>query len=164
MRDRISTFYPNITLCDDGCQNKGVDLEAMKAKCECIFNKLMKKDLMDNLYGEAIAEVMDIISSLNINVVQCILDLFNKEQFKKCIGGYFILGLLTGQFCCVIKFIVDGLYTIRKYIVSLNENFNSYMKKNRDIKSPPLKSNKTMKMKSNHYVSTARHPMITTRD
>ena len=36
------------------------------------------------------------------------------------------------------------------YIISLNENFNSYMKKNRDIKSPPLKNNKTMKMKPNH--------------
>ena len=33
LKDRISSFFPNITLCDPGCENKGVDLEKMKVKC-----------------------------------------------------------------------------------------------------------------------------------
>ena len=90
MKDRIEAFFPNITLCESGCESKGVDLELMKAKCECTFNNLMKNELMDNFYGQALAEVIGVLNSFNINVVQCIKDIFDKEQFTKCIGGFFI--------------------------------------------------------------------------
>ena len=148
MKDRIASFYPNITLCDEGCDNKGVDLQTMKAKCECIFNSFKNKDFMDNLYGQAIAEVIDVISSLNIAVVQCIKEILNKERFTKCIGGYFILALLFGESLCFIKYIIDGLYNIRKYIFSLTESFNIYMKRH-PSNSPPKKSvkSKTMRVK-----------------
>ena len=154
MKDRMIAFYPNITLCDDGCENKGVDLETLKAKCECIFGNLMNNDLMDNLYGQAIAEVMDIISSLNIGVMQCFKDIFNKKQFKKCIGGFFILGLLGGQIGCLINFIITGLFNIRRYIFSLSESYKAYIQKNNVINSPPkLQKNKTMKVKSHKQFS-----------
>ena len=38
LQDRLKTFYPNITLCDDGCRNRGVNLTSMEAKCECTFH------------------------------------------------------------------------------------------------------------------------------
>ena len=104
---------------------------------------------MDNLYGQAIAEVIDVISSLNIAVVQCIMEILNKERFTKCIGGYFILALLFGESVCFIKYIIDGLYDIRKYIFSLTESFNIYIKKHPSGNSPPKKAvkSKTMRVK-----------------
>ena len=168
MKDRIEAFYPNITLCEEGCENKGVDLETMKAKCECIFGNLMKNNLMDNLYGQAIVEVMDIISSLNIAVFQCIKDIFNVNRFKKCIGGYFILALLLGELTCIIKFAINGLYTIRKYVFSLAESFNAYIEKH-PIFNPPKKKSKTVrydnKTKGNFHNMTLKssHNLISNR-
>ena len=153
MKDRIAAFYPNVTLCDKGCENKGVDLNSMKAKCECIFDtSFMGNDiLMDNFYGEAIAEVMDIISSLNIAVMQCIRQIFNKDEFLKCTCGFIIMGLFSGQLICVFTFLYDGLYDIRKFFFSLTSNYDTYIKKNPVylINFPPRRRIKKKKAKSN---------------
>ena len=152
LKDRISEIYPNITLCDRGCENKGVDLETMKAKCECIFSNLMNNDLMNNFYGQAILEAMDIISSLNLSVMKCIKDIFDKEQFLKCTGGFIIIALFSCQLICIFKFILDGLYVIRKYIFSLSETFNTYLKNNHiNINSPPRKK-KTLRISSKNLI------------
>ena len=143
IKDRIASFFPNITLCDIGCENKGVDLVKMKAKCECIFNDLMNNNLMDNVYGQTISEFMSVLHSLNINVMQCIKEMFKKKYFSKNIGGFFILGLLFGQFIGIFKFIYDGLYIMRKYIFSLAESFNLFIKNNPIINYPPKR--KTIK-------------------
>ena len=91
----------------------------MEAKCECIFN-----DLIDNnLYGQTIAEVMDVISSLNIALIKYIKDLIIKEQFIKCIGVFLILELLFLEIISMIKFIFDRLYSIRKY----NFSYRNYI-------------------------------------
>ena len=139
MKDRIAKFFPNMTLCDPRCESKGVDLEKLKAKCECTSNNLMNNKLMDNLYGQTIAEFMNILNSFNINVVQCIKDILDEEQFSKCIGGYIILTLLSGQFACMIKFLIEGLYSIRKYIFSLIDSFKMFMNKNKVGNEPPKK-------------------------
>ena len=110
----------------------------------------MKTQLMDNLYGKAIGEVMDLISSLNILVVKCVKEIFNKERFKNCIGGFFFLCLLAGKLVCIIKFLIDGLYSIRKYIFSLSNSFNKYIKKNPNLNSPPNKKKKN-KIKKKKY-------------
>jgi len=40
LKERIHIFYPNITLCDNGCTSKGVNLTSMESICECKFNLL----------------------------------------------------------------------------------------------------------------------------
>ena len=37
LEDRIKEFYPNVSLCDDGCTSKGVNLTTMNAICSCDF-------------------------------------------------------------------------------------------------------------------------------
>ena len=37
MKDRISTFYPNITLYDSGYENKGIDYERMKQNVNALL-------------------------------------------------------------------------------------------------------------------------------
>jgi len=44
---------------------------------------------------------------------------------------------LFGQFIGIFKFIYDGLYIIRKYIFSLTESFNLFIKNNPIINYPP---------------------------
>ena len=141
LRERIAAIFPNITLCEPGCESKGVDLEKMKAKCICAFSDFMNNDLMDNFYGQAISEFMSILSSFNIFVVQCVKDIFVKEHFVKCIGGIFILSLLLGEIICILIYLKNGLYNIRKHIFALSESFCLYIKKNPIINSPPIKVN-----------------------
>ena len=31
---RIETVYPDVSLCDEGCQMNGIDLETMTASCD----------------------------------------------------------------------------------------------------------------------------------
>ena len=166
MKDRISTVFPNITLCDTGCQSKGVDIERMKVKCECTFNNLMKNNLMDNFYGQTVAEFMTVLNSFNVNVLLCIKEMFYLENFKKCIGGFIILSLLFGQLISIFKFVHDGLYSIRKYIFSLSESYILYMKRNSKINYPIKKKSKfakinfNVKKEKNTEESSSNHKLV----
>ena len=147
LKDRITSFFPNITLCDPGCENLGVDLEKMKAKCECTFNNLLNNDIVSNLNVGVVSEVIDVINSLNLNVFQCFMDIFNPKYFQKCIGGFIMLGCLIIQVICVVKFLSNGLYYIRKYIISLSESLNLYKTK-KNLNGPPRKKRSNTVRKS----------------
>ncbi len=49
LEDRFKSFYPNISLCDEGCVSKGIDLTTMKAICNCKFNDISKNELIDEI-------------------------------------------------------------------------------------------------------------------
>ena len=134
LEDRISMFYPNITLCDEGCDNKGVDLKTLKAICICTFNDLNNHSLTQQLYSQYIEEVFELVTSLNIAVVQCIKDIFVREYFIKCVGAFIFLGLFLCHIICLIIFLIDGLYYIRKFLFSLTESYSNYMYKNNNNK------------------------------
>ena len=152
LKVRISEFFPNITLCDEGCENVGVNLETMKAKCECKFIDLANIDLIsDNIYGQALQEILVIISELNIAVIKCFKDIFNIKYFVKNTGGFIILSLFIGQVICFIKYAVDGLYYIRKYLFDLVKSYITFIGGNNiknTINTPPKKRFKRKKSKN----------------
>ena len=43
LKDRIKLFFPNITLCENVCQIKGINATLMKAECVCKLNKFQCK-------------------------------------------------------------------------------------------------------------------------
>ena len=158
LKARLSSFFPNITLCESGCKIVGVDLNVMRAKCECQFKNLVDIDnLGDNLYSKAIKDVFEVLSQLNIEVVKCFKDIFVLKKFSKCTGGYIILSLFLGQIICHIKFAKDGLFFIRKYFFKLinsylnykriqmkEQNFETFL-----INTPPIKNKKKKSKKGN---------------
>ena len=160
LNERIALFYPNITLCDKGCENTGVDLQTLKAKCLCTFNDIMSNDLFsDNIYGQSIEEIMSILTSLNIGVVKCIKDIFVKEYFIECHGAFIFLSLFLCQIIFISKFLHDKLYHVRKYIFSLlnsyieeiSKNKNNFKKKKKNqglISNFPPKKNKGQRKKN----------------
>ena len=131
LKDRISVFFPNITLCDEDCQNVGVDLKTLKAKCECSFIDLMSSNLLANsLYKQYIEDVVDIIDSLNIAVLKCIKYIFVQKNFIKCYGGYIFISLFSCQIICIIKFSYNELTKIQKYFSSLINSYSNSIKNN----------------------------------
>ena len=73
LKDRIKLFFPNITLCENGSQIKGINATIMKAECECTLNNLINNNIFSNYawYQNQFAEIGELISQINIEVVKC---------------------------------------------------------------------------------------------
>ena len=48
LKDRIKLFFPNITLCENGCQIKGINATLMKAECVCKLNNLINNNIFSD--------------------------------------------------------------------------------------------------------------------
>ena len=136
LQDRIKTFYPNITLCDDGCRNRGVNLTTMQAKCECIFHDLLSISILNNeligdniLIKEAVGQLMDVLDNLNIEVLMCYKDVFKFYYFKRNIGGFIIIGLIILETISIIYFYLFTLNNIVRTIYYLTEKYFLIQKK-----------------------------------
>ena len=91
LNDRIKDIFPNATLCDAGCQYKGIDLANMTATCDCKFNDIANINLIkDNeMLSNAFGEVLDLINSSNIQVFKCMKNIFT--HFSRSIGAWISL-------------------------------------------------------------------------
>ena len=133
LKDRISVFFHNITLCDKGCENLGVNLKTLKAKCGCIFNDLMSSSLVQsNIYGQYVEEFLTLLNTVNISVLKCIKDIFNKKYFINCYGAYIFIFFFFCQLSCIITFFIDKVENIKKYFSSLVESYINYTSVNKN--------------------------------
>ena len=73
LKDRIKETYVNVTLCDDGCVNTGIDVKSNVATCDCKFNEITNNDLIhENAALEyLVGEIFDLVNSSNILVLKC---------------------------------------------------------------------------------------------
>ena len=73
LQDRILIYFPNITLCEGGCETKGVNVTTLKAICECAFNNLKDTAILSNniLYQSQLGQIKEMISSTNIVIIKC---------------------------------------------------------------------------------------------
>ena len=129
LKDRILLYYPNITLCEDGCQIKGVNLTSFKALCECTLNNIMDNNFLGNniLIQSSLGEIKDMISKTNIEVIKCYKDIFIFKYFINNIGGFIIISLIIGQIISAIIYCSGSLFSIRKYILNITNSFLSYL-------------------------------------
>ena len=143
LKERILLFYPNVTLCDDSCNNVGVNLTTMKAICKCKLKELLDetKDA-SRLVGLDFAGVID---SLSIDVLKCYKTVFQRKYFIKCYGAFLCILLIFVQSICV--FIVGNIsiYNIRKTTFSLVDKYISLLKSQKVSKFPPKKTHKNSK-------------------
>ena len=138
LKDRIKNFYPNITLCEEGCFCKGVNLETMESICECKFNILINNEIIDNnaLLSNTIGEVADILASSNLNVLKCYKNAFDKKLVRKGIGAFIILGITFVEIILALIFILYDMNMIRKYLFNLAHYYIFlFSKKNKDNKN-----------------------------
>jgi len=174
LKDRIKNFYPNITLCEDGCFSKGVNLKTMESICECKFNDLIRNDIIENnaLLSNTIGEVVDILSSSNLNVLKCYKNVFDIKLVSKGIGAFIILGILFVEIILALIFILYDMNIIRRYLFNLTHYYiflisrnnkdnkikiNNIIKNTRlmtgNVKAPPKKNLQKVKISKNMRVS-----------
>jgi len=148
VKERIKIYYPNITLCDAGCTNKGVNLTTMESICECKFNNILSNDLIEGnaLIEGSLGQITDIISNSNLDVLKCYKDVFVKEYIIKGIGGFIIILIFLAQLVFVFIFFIIDMGKIRKYLYNIMESFiKSINKNNKNNKS--FQNNNMIKMK-----------------
>ena len=135
LKDRIKTFFPNISLCNEGCETRGVNLTTMESICECKFNNILNlggNPLMQSAFGE----ITNLLSSSNIMVLKCYKDLFQKKYFKLNTGGFIIIGITAVEISFAAMFYILDQIKIFQYIYNLAKNFVKFTKKkmeNREI-------------------------------
>ena len=151
LKDRIQVFYPNITLCEDGCTNKGVDLASMESICDCKFNDLINNELFgDNaLISGITGEISDLLSNSNLDILQCYEDVFRKKYILKNVGGFIIIVITFIEIIFGIIFLAVDKINIIKYIYNLSEFYIIFLNDNNynsnKINFPPKKNNKNNK-------------------
>ena len=142
LSERISTIFPNASLCEQGCQMDGIDLETLVSSCNCQFKDMGYNDLIQgNAFLEnAMGEVFDIINSSNILVMKCYQYIF--KHFSRAFGGIIATIAIGLHSICTALYFIFGKNQIKLYIFNIYENFLSYIgKNNTNIQSfPPKKS------------------------
>ena len=143
MRDRLLIYYPNITLCDSGFTNTGVNLTSMTAICECKYKELTEDDtdIVDNIYKETMNEVYEILNQINIAVMGCYKDLFAPKYFLNNLWGFIILTFIVVQIISLIIYYYSSFFFMKKYVYDITESYLLYLNRS------PLFNNKIMKFK-----------------
>ena len=92
LKDRILLYFPNVTLCEEGCQIKGVNPTTFKAICECLLDNLMGSNIFGNniLYQSSLGEIESLIKKTNIEVIKCYKDLLILKYYNSNTGGFII--------------------------------------------------------------------------
>ena len=173
LRDRIHSFYPNITLCDEGCINKGVNLTSMESICLCKFNDLIRNEFIEDnaILSNTLGEITEIISNSNLDVLKCYENVFKIKFIKKGYGGFIIFSIIFFEIILSLIFIFYDINMIRKYLYNLtnyylylisdkkkNISLNNVIKNTRfltvgGIYNPPKKILKREKSQKNLKVS-----------
>jgi len=143
IKERLKLYFPNITFCEGGCNNIGVNLTSMKAICECKLKDLLSgtKDA-SRIFGFDFAEL---IESISIDVIRCYKTLFQIDYIKKCYGGFFTLFLIIVQTILVVivkKKSIPHLKIITLFIV---DNYSKLVKSQSSLESPPRKKKNNLK-------------------
>ena len=132
LKERLRIYYPNISLCDVGCTNKGVDLNTLESICECKFGAILNNDLLEEnaLIKGTLGEIKDLIGNSNLDVLKCYKDAFDKDYFLKNVGSFIIITILVFQLIFAIIFLAIDMSKIRKYLYDLSEAYINLIKKN----------------------------------
>ena len=127
LKDRIKETYVDVTLCDDGCINTGIDVVNKIATCDCKFNSVTNNDFIhENAAIEyLVGEFFDIINSSNILVVKCYKYLL--KYFTRSKGGIIITTLLILCIIFTVVFFSFEFNKMRRYIFSLTEKYTSFL-------------------------------------
>ena len=152
LKDRVSIFFPNITLCENGCSMKGVNSTEMRAICECKFNNLINNNILGNSawYKNQMDQIQSFLSQTNIEIMKCFKEFFKRSYFIFSKGIIIIISFLVFEIILTIIYMILSKYPIIKYTIDLSDKFLIYQhNKNKKVVFEPLKK-KTKRFKTEH--------------
>ena len=161
LKDRILLFYPNISLCEEGCEYQETNYKTLITNCKCNFNEtnyyLINTNLLeDELFKLKLdtsiiifLQMVEFSEDTKIPFLICFKNLFTFKYFIKNIGGFIILILLIIQIICIILLIKNNsIMKINKFIFMITNLYIEYRKK-----KYKLKLNKKIQKKNNNIIN-----------
>ena len=151
LRDRALIYYPNISLCEEGCELEAVYTQNWTAKCNCLFAQ-DKGGFKDNAFFQSqFGDYDELFSMANFNVMKCYKDIFELKYFVKSFGNFIVLTIIITDIICTFVYFRKSSFYIKKYIFSLTAKYAKYLQNlksqisdiNKGIikSSPPPKNN-----------------------
>ena len=131
LKDRLKEFYPNITLCNEGCFYKGVNLNSMSSICQCKFTDLIKENsFTENAFVSKISnDLSEIFFQSNFQILKCYENVFVYKYFIKNTGGFIILTIIIFQTICVFIFYIILSEKINRYLFILMQEYLVFLDK-----------------------------------
>ena len=144
LKDRIKLFFPNITLCENGCTIKGINSTSMKAECNCKINNLISNNfLSNNLWVKSqVDQIEELLDQSNINILKCGSNLFKFGKISSYIGSYIMFSLLIIQIIITLLYFLTSIKPLKIYIFSILNAYLLYLKKKEN--NPPKKKKKVL--------------------
>jgi len=158
-KERIHYYYPNLTLCEQGCVAQGINFTTLESICQCKINDIMNNEFISGnaLIKNAIGEVADLISSSNLLVLTCFKGAFSSSSFEKAVGGYIMIGILIFEIILIIIFLVKDIKYIRKYLYNLTQYYLVYLS-DKNVNNVVEKVTNFITTNEKHYKVTLKNP------
>jgi hypothetical protein len=133
---------------------KGVDPVTMKAKCECRFHDILNNDFLSNnmWYKSQMEEITQLFTGTNLIILKCFKEFFKYKYFIKSIGSYIIMGIILIKIIMTIVYCPKFVYSIKKYIFSITEEYITY----KNLNAPKKKSIRNSKKHKSQKTSDTR--------
>ena len=143
---RQNEIYPkNISLCMDGCEYNGVNLETKRVNCLCNSNSESDNN-KENLFEEVQQNFfIYIVDMINYQIIGCYEKLFNIKNY------YYNIGFYIGFFLQIMFFILMIIYCFygkKKIRIEYYHNRPNMIK----IKENEIDFNKNFLMKENNPI------------
>ena len=129
LRERVRLFFPNVSLCKEGCSFKGVNTATNKSICECKLSDLLDSDIIEGnkFLQSSMEHIKTLIQKTNIEVLRCYKDLFVGKFYVSNHGSFIIMGLLLIQIVLTIIYYKKYIFKMRKYLYNLTQNYLLYL-------------------------------------
>ena len=149
INDRKNDYYQNISLCENNCVYKGIDIETRRVNCFCkVKTEMYLIDYLIKIKFEPnniIANFYKVYDNSNIKVLQCYKLVFNIDNFKINIGSYLIL-FLSSLF--MVSTIIS-IFQFKKNIINIINNILDKMYFLFEKQSSTVKKKYSTKIKTN---------------
>ena len=111
LEDRRDEYINNnLSLCEKGCEYNNYDYNNKKVLCECFTKtKIASLSEIEINKDKLLRNFIDIKNIININVLRCFKEVFNKEKLIFNLG-FIIMGIII-----LITFILSILFKIKEY-------------------------------------------------
>ena len=167
LKDRIIYIYPNVSVCEKGCEYENTNYKTFITKCKCIYNDTNYNSINVNIREDEIfklendilisllKEIRDIIENTKIHYLWCYKKVFTFKYIIRNLGGFIILVLLIIQIICIILLIKNNSFNqINRFILILTDIYIEYKTKKNKLQSIQKKRYKKNNLLNKHKIKT----------
>ena len=147
LSDRKKNFYPNVTICNDGCEYNSVDYENQRFLCDCsVDENNLENNEEQNVEEESYIDFF--LSLINYKIIVCYKLFFQFSSFYYNAGFYISFSTLFIFLILMIVFWSKGIQKIR---IIFYENIPNFSKLKEELKKIKENNDNVSNVFENQY-------------